>query len=151
MKKINEKDVALLDDILKQLVETGRVHSDKLKPMKKDYFSKFGEFKSKDYHHILELVAEYGVGIHTTVGSKFVINAIPDGAKEVQEKGGFEAIFKQQQERERRETVTSEREFSKLANEEILTKWQRKAFWPLFCITVICSILGFISFLMQVF
>jgi len=151
MEKITEKDVAILDDILKQLVEKGRVHSDKLKPMKKEYFSKFGEFKSTEYKHILDLVTKYGVGRHTTAESKFVIDAIPDRAKEVQEKGGFEAIFKQQQEKERREIETSEMEFNKLRDEVIITKWQRKVFWFLFVFTVIGSILGIISFLMQVF
>jgi hypothetical protein len=66
------------------------------------------------------------------------------------ESGGYEAqeeSLKLEKEEERKKDEAS---YQKTLNEGKLAKWQVKIFWPAFIFTLVGSILGIISFYLQV-
>jgi hypothetical protein len=148
---LTKKYVEILDPILEIIVTKGRAHSDQLKPLGKGYFSKFSEVKSNEYSHYLDILELAGIAKVEKAYGKFVITPIHPVAQDLYDQGGFKKVYEDQQKEEERKQVTSNLGLDKLKSDVKLSKWQVQIFWPAFIFTGIGSVLGIISFFMQIF
>lgn len=153
MVTITEKDVEILDPMLEILIKEERIHSKRLKLLEplQERKSRFSQTKADQYSRYLEILSVERIATSVIASGEFVITAIFSKAQEFYDKGGFRTEYEKQQIAEKRKLEISDLELDKLRSETKLSKWQVKTFWYLFFIAIAGSILGTISFLMQIF
>ncbi len=134
METLTEKDVEILDFILKTAIQKGAVFPDDLPPLSGSFLGKAKEVKSKDYAYYLDLLKLYGIVEIEKNLSGFKISPIHIKTNNFYNQGGFKAIYDKQQFDLKRKQEFDDISFRKLKSDAKLSKWQVKTFWWIFAL-----------------
>ena len=102
---------------------------------------KEGSLNDTEMRYLVELISSDGFLIDNDPLYKYKFSITP-----FLESGGYRG----REQRKKSEAEREEASHQKTLNEGKLAKWQVKIFWPAFIFTLIGSILGIISFYLQV-
>lgn len=144
MVKLTEKDIEILDQILKITLEKGHVFPENLPPLNNSFLSNDKDVKSNEYKYYLDILNEYEVvEIEPVLGSGFHISPISIKTYNFYTKqGGFKTIYQNQLLEIQRKQEMERFIFLKQKWESKLLKWQAKTFWWIFIFACIGGLYG---------
>ena len=133
MNSFTERDVEILDSIIKIALTKRAVFPEDLEPLSNSYLSRANEIKANDYSYYLDILKEYNVvKINSVIGNRFRIEPIHIKTQNFSDQGGFKAEYDNKHRELKRSEELDELSLKKLRWDSKISKWQAKTFWYIF-------------------
>jgi hypothetical protein len=144
--QLAEKDVEILDGILKMLLEKGDISPEELPPLSNHYFSDIKEFIEIDYKYYFEILEKFEIVEFLRLsGGIGRIKSIRNKTDSFYCAGGFSKIYQEQQRK-----ISNKREFEELGLKKLrwdimASRFQAKTRWWPLIISAISLIIAIIA------